>query len=135
ITLTDLNSVAQIDTGSQAGMFRWTVDGVSQLAQQWFWYRIGSSGPEASINTISPPVNNQATPRQLSTIYTGNLFNVRVDYMLNGSLPGSGRSDMNETITINNTSATALDFHFFQYSDFDLNGTPAGDTVQLGRDT
>src|SRR5207248_1854749 len=26
-----------------------------------------------------------------------------------------------------------LNFHFFQYSDFDLLGTPGGDTVQLGK--
>ena len=33
VTLTDNNSVAQINTGSQAGMFNWSVDGQNQLAQ------------------------------------------------------------------------------------------------------
>ena len=40
---------------------------------------------------------------------------------------------MGESIVINNTSASALDFHFFQYSDFDLGGTTGGQTVQLGK--
>ena len=35
INLTNKNSSAQIDTGSQAGMFNWFVDGQDQLAQQW----------------------------------------------------------------------------------------------------
>ena len=43
-TLTDLNSSAQINDASQNGMFNWTVNGVNQLAQQWFWYRTGSTG-------------------------------------------------------------------------------------------
>src|SRR5215471_5719398 len=54
-TLTDNNSVAQIDPNGQAGMFSWTVDGVQNLFQQWFWYRVGTNGPENSIDTISAP--------------------------------------------------------------------------------
>src|SRR5258707_9537392 len=52
-TLSDKNSSATIDPSSQNGMFNWTVNGVNQLAQQWFWYRVGSTGPESSINTLS----------------------------------------------------------------------------------
>src|ERR1051326_3583782 len=46
-TLTDDNSVVQFDTATQANAFNWFVDGVDQLAQQAFWYRIGNSGPES----------------------------------------------------------------------------------------
>ncbi len=54
-TLTDNNSVAQINPNSQSGMFNWSVDGQNQLNQQWFWYRIGNT-PEQSIDTISAPL-------------------------------------------------------------------------------
>jgi hypothetical protein len=36
---------------------------------------------------------------------------------------------MLETITVLNTSGAALNFSLFQYSNFDLLGTPGGDTV------
>src|SRR5438105_2460912 len=58
VTLVDRNSIAQVNVGSQAGMFRWEADGQNQLVQQWFWYRIGDAvpgNPERSIDTISPP--------------------------------------------------------------------------------
>lgn len=127
VTLTDGNSVASVDTDSQAGMFNWLIDGQDQMAQQWFWYRIGD-GPEASINTISAAVNAGGGPF-LSSTYTGNGFTINVRYLLTGGLPGSGASDIAETITINNLGQTALDFHFFQYSDFDLCNTIGGDTA------
>ena len=38
---------------------------------------------------------------------------------------------MQEQINITNNGSVTLDLHFFQYTNFDLNGTPAGDTVSL----
>ena len=52
VNLTDQNSLAQIDVSTQAGMFRWSVDGTNQLSQQWFWYRVGNAGPEADIRLL-----------------------------------------------------------------------------------
>jgi len=43
IVLNDLNSQAQIDLSSDAGMYSWTVDGVEQLYRQWFWIRQGDT--------------------------------------------------------------------------------------------
>jgi hypothetical protein len=131
ITLVNNNSIAQIDTGSQAGMFNWVVDGQNQLAQQWFWYRVGGVGPEASINTISAPSIVLPNPKAAFITYNNGAYSVEVDYLLNGSAPGSGQSDIGESITINNTSGGALNFHFFQYSDFDLSATPGGEIVTL----
>src|SRR5271165_3106552 len=55
VTLTDQNSTVLIDPTSQAGVYNWTVDGINNLYQQWFWYRIGSTGGQSSIDTISAP--------------------------------------------------------------------------------
>jgi hypothetical protein len=135
ITLAHNNSIAFIDTGSQAGMFNWQVEGQNQLAQQWFWYRVGNLGPEAAINTISGPIITQPNARQVTVLY-GNfnpVFSLQVDYLMTGGVPGSGQSDIGESILIQNKTAAPLDFHFFQYSDFDLGGIAGGDTVQLGK--
>lgn len=138
VTLTDNNAVARIDVGSSAGMYDWEVQGLRQLTQQWFWYRIGNSGPELPINMISAPaVSLFSGTRGLTSVYAANTYSVRIDYLLSGGMnvaPGqSAVSDIGETITINNFGPDPLSFHFFQYSDFDLNGQPGGDTVQLGQ--
>ncbi len=134
-TLTDNNSVARIDLGSQAGMYEWSVQGQNQLYQQWFWYRIGN-GMQYSLDTISAPVVSSIGNREVNATYTANNFTVSVNYLLTGgSIVGPGQfanSAIGESIRIVNTSAAALDFHFFQYSDFDLGG-PGNDTVQLTR--
>jgi hypothetical protein len=129
VTLSDLNSTAKIDTDSVTGMFNWSVDGQNKLKQQWFWYRVGDTGPEAPINTISPASTSVGGTRVLFTTYTAQTFSVEVDYLLTGGQRGSDTSDMAETIRIHNNSSASLPFHFFQYADFDLSGTASADTV------
>jgi len=133
ITLVNNNSVAEVNTSSQSGMFNWSVNGQNQLAQQWFWYRVGATGPEAPINTISAPTITTPNASTLYTSYANNSYGVQIKYSLTGGSAVSGKADMGESIVINNTSASALDFHFFQYSDFNLGGTTGGQTVQLGK--
>jgi hypothetical protein len=132
--VTNGNSFALIDANSQAGMRNWTVDGVNQLYQQWFWYRIGNHGGENSIDTLSAPTVTSAGPGLLSTTYANSKLSVEVDYALHGGADGSGTADMNETITLRNLSNSSIDLHFFQYSDFDLLGSAANDHVELIRD-
>lgn len=129
VVLNHNNSSASIDTGSSAGMFNWSVDGQNVLAQQWFWFRVGTTA-EAPINTIGAPVITTPDARTLYTSYDNGSYGVRVDYLLTGFSAGSGNSDLAETITILNHTAAPLDFHFFQYSDFDI-GSAAGDQVAL----
>jgi len=141
VTLTDNNSIAQIDTGSSAGMFNWSVlnggQYVPNLSQQWFWFRVGNSGPEHPINTISAPTIQTPDARTLYTRYNNGSYGVSVSYLLTGYSPGHAGadafSDIAETITITNGTAAPLDFHFFQYSDFDLGGTTGNQVVQLGK--
>jgi hypothetical protein len=132
--VTNRNSFALIDASSQAGMRSWTVDGVNQLYQQWFWYRIGSNGGESSIDTLGAPTVTSAGPGLLSTTYASSKLSVEVDYALHGGSDGSGSSDMTERITLRNVSASSYTLHFYQYSDFDLVGSAANDHVELIRD-
>ena len=112
-------------------MFNWTADGQNQLVQQWFWFRVGNNA-EASINTISAATFSQPDARSLNSTYDNGAYGVTISYLLTGFSPGSGVSDIAETISIINHTAAPLDFHFFQYSDFDLGG-PGNDTIQLGK--
>ena len=135
ITLQNNNSMVQIDPSSQAGVFSWNVDNVNQLFQQWFWYRIGNdpASHEGSIDTISAAGVTQPNASSATISYAVPAYNVSVGYTLAGGNAGTGLSVMNEQIAFNNTSTNSLTLHFFQYSDFDLSGTPGGDMVQLGK--
>jgi hypothetical protein len=132
LTLIDDNSSADFDTATPGNNYNWFVDNTDLLAQQAFWYRIGNAGPEFSVHTL--PIGVQGTtdhnfdgnPDTLFVRYNGAGFRVETTYLLDGGTPGSGESDMTETISIINQTVAPLDFHFFQYADFDLS---AADTV------
>jgi hypothetical protein len=130
LTLSSGNSTATIDPSSQAGMYNWTVNGVNQLYQQWFWYALGT-GSDQSIDTLGPPISAASLNGFGDIKYGGTGFTIEVVYNLTGGAAGQYSSDLSETINIMNLSTSPLNFHFFQYSDFDLNGTPNNQTVLL----
>ena len=132
LTLTNQNTTMTIDTASQAGVSQWSVDGVNQLAQQWFWYRIGSVGGESSIDTLSAASGGTTSANAATISYAGsNGLMVSIATFVTGGANGSGASGWQETLTVSNTSSQSMDLHFFQYADFDLQGTPGGDTVNF----
>jgi len=135
--LQDDNSILQVD--SDAGMNGWYVDATPQLALQWFWYRIGSDAEQPisalvydAIMSGPTDANKDGFDDVAYLLYhdASGRFDVEVKISLDGGPTGSRLSDVAEQITITNTSAAdTLDFHFFQYADFDLGGTAAGDEV------
>lgn len=132
ITLTDGNSLVDINPYLPMGMNSWKVESQEQLFQQWFWYRVGNTA-EQSIDAIGTPTVVQNSLSQMTSTYSAAGFSITILYDLLGGAVGSGQSTVNESITINNTSGSALDFHFFQYSDYALGGVDA-DTVQMAGD-
>src|SRR5262245_60112992 len=103
--LIDGSSSISIDMSSSAGMTAWNVSGVSQVAQEWFWFRIGS-GAEAPINTISAPAFSQANAHQLTVAYDlPGQYGVTVKYDLSG---GTINPALTEAITIANHTANPL---------------------------
>jgi len=140
-SLQDLNSSAAIEVDTQRGMYNWTIDGFDVMYQQWFWYRIGTSdvpghsvtgeGPESSIDTLHVTYNKVSdTDSHIGddvsyTEYNSDpRFDLSVKYSLNGGQIGSMTSDIAEQIVISNQTNQKLDFHFFQYTDFDIPSDP-----------
>lgn len=128
ITLTNRNSTAEIFLNNQAGLQDWTVDGTDYMFQEWSWYRIGTTGPEASIDslTLTNPGgtlsddDGDGENESLEANYQGNDFTLDALWTLTGGAPGSGISDIAEVVEITNTSASALEFYLFEYTDFDF---------------
>ncbi len=139
-TVTDGNSLVRIDDSSQAGMMDWVVDGTDHMFQQWFWFRVAGDTQERSIDTL--PLLGAASldtnpfvdpaPDSVAALYGNNAgLTIQPTWTLRGGRAGSNSSDVTESIVITNHGRTFLDLSFFQYCDFDLNGTPGGDVVQM----
>ena len=126
----DNNSSISVDTGSQDGLFSWNVDGVSQMSREWFWMRTGNDTQEFSLDTLALN-SSDASGNQISLSYSGSGFDADVEYTLTGGADGSGRSHIDEQISLTNTSGSALAFSLFSFSDLDLDGTPL-DTQTAG---
>lgn len=146
VTLKESNSQVNLDTASDAGMFDWLVDSVDQIKKQWFWYRTGNGDFESPINSLFqqsvvtskvPLFSPSPDPNRVKVTYTdaanvaNSTFQIDVTITLLGGNPGDHTSTISEDIRIKNLSNAPLDFHFYQYTDFDVLGTAAGDTINL----
>ena len=131
ITLTDGNSKVEIDPDSQAGTYLWSVNGPAgnfdHLAQQWFWYRIAGVA-EQSIDTIGGKVVQKPLPNLAVVTYNNGTIQVKVTYTLTGGGAGQLQSTLTESVSVTNVSGAPYTVDFFQYSNFDLYGTPNDDT-------
>ncbi len=128
------------ETGNRIGMDRWEIDGTNHLYNQWFWFRIGDSGPEQRISSL-PEFGRSVQDTNEFIDPRPDTFNIRygsattywidVRFSLTGGAIGSGVSDVLETISVTNNSGTTLPFRFFQYADFDLNNDVVDDAVWI----
>jgi hypothetical protein len=133
VTLTDNGSTAAVNLDDPSGMYQWTVTGLptgmeNQLNQQWFWYRIDGMVPKP-INTLSAAVYAYDGPNKVSATYANADISVTIKYTLTGG--GTGQGDIQEDLRLQNLSGTTNDFHFYQYSDFNLLGSGPGDSVSM----
>ena len=134
VTMTSGNSSVGVDLGTSAGMSSYSVRGVNQLAQQWFWMGVNGAGQQP-INQLGNLGYTSGFDglggAWLSASYTAPNFVVRIDYSLNGGTPNDYTSDLKETIQVENTSGSPLSIRFFQFSNFDLDGSKPGDSIQI----
>jgi hypothetical protein len=136
VSLDDLNSHVGFDTGS--GVISWTVDSIQQLKQQWFFYRLQGATQEWPLSSLgyvkskASDANFNPGKETLNAVYGSEAgFSVTLTYVLAGGLDGTRKSDLQETIAFNNRTLAPVRLQFFQYCDFDLNGTPSDDTVRV----
>jgi len=132
IKLVDGNSSVLLDTSSSAGDYSWRVDHQNQLFKQWWYIQIGEGATAIAIDQIGSvgPITNLSANHYEQT-YAGQGIEITLYQTLSGGLSGSGKSDLAEGLRINNTSGEAISIRLFEYSDFDLAGTPDDDSVTL----
>jgi hypothetical protein len=132
-TLTSGNSTVTIDPNTSNGVYAWIVDGVPQLAQQWYWLRVGS-GPEVPLSSLSLTVESGGSAYQrldYSGAVGGVIWQIALTYSLVGGSPGSRESQIFEQMTISAPlERSDVVVHVFRYTDLDLAGTSAGDRAE-----
>ena len=124
---------ANLTGGFSAGLTDWTINGVNELQEQWFYYSVGN-GPVASIDSISAPsapVTTTGNVPTLTTTYANSTLSVTAGFSLQSQPLGSPRASLATSITLDNTASTTQTFHFYQYSDFSLGGLTGGQSVQF----
>jgi len=108
------------------GLIGWHVDNVSQLVQQWYWFRLAgvNNGNQSSLNDIWVMDASTPNPNQVYLRFSSeDPFEVHLLYTLTGGALGSDHSVITEQLTITNTGATALaPLTWFEYTDLDLSG-------------
>ena len=131
ITLSNLNSVIRIDPTTERGLFSWSVDGIDQAYQHWFWLRVDSATAQTSFDRLGPPLGLEWLSSNVVLYYFPPGMKVKLGFSLSGGAPGSQASALAETITVENLTNTAITLHLFEYSDFDLAADPYSDAISL----
>ena len=128
--LTDGNAV--VEGNDVTGLQNWLTDGTDDLFNQDYYFRIGNTSGEFNIGDIGPGTITQIAANTVNLAYTAaGQFRIDITYTLIGGATGSGTSDISEIVRIQNLSNGLLDFHLFEYDDFDVNGTAGGDFGDL----
>lgn len=138
VTLSDRNtsSVFAVTGGSQIG---WVVDGVNQLFNQRFFYRVAGASDETAVDATNLLYYTETDTNAaidsandtLTAVYAdNNNLAFEIKYSLQGTFAG-GSADLGEQISIFNFGSTTTRLSFFQYVDFDLNGEISNDFAQI----
>ena len=134
VSLGNGNSLVTINpissgTTTQDGVTTYDVNGVNQIKQQWFWLRVGGSGPGYDLGSAQLPltadvafstVGSLTENNYASFTYTGKDLSVTLSYLLSGGTGTSNQSDLSTSIRITNTGQTTQTFNEADLSDFTL---------------
>jgi len=120
-TVNSTTSATIDDATPYTGLYSLKVDGAERMWQQWFWYRLGPDGFESALDTLTKTSASKPTATSLSLTYTlASQFDITILYELTPYSLGLGKANIKKTVTIKNISSTELDYHLFEYADFDL---------------
>jgi hypothetical protein len=130
-TLTSFNNTLDVNSDTGAGVTNWTINNQQQLFREWFFFRVGTAtnGPFNSTTLQGTPVISGGD--YTATYAVANSWTVNMHLTLVGSPTNFFTGDLAETVTVTNNGTAALPFTIFEYTDWDLAGTIANDTVTL----
>jgi hypothetical protein len=143
VTLSSGNSSVTFNPSGTAsstpkdGMNNWSINGVNQINQQFFAFSVGNAASQR-LDTLTPnggptllSTNGKGTNFYQQSYINGTSFKTTATYILSAGPTGSETSDISESIKISNTSGAPLNFHLFDYAEFNLGGKTGSETVSI----
>lgn len=142
-TLGDTGQNSELVYDTSTGAFEsWTVDGIDNLFEQIWYYRVGAPAPgnaELAINdsnlsldgTNAFNANFLPGDEGLAVLYTDptDLFSITFVTNLTAGSPGSLMATHTQSVRIDNTSGGTLAMSLFLFADYDLLNTIIDDSV------
>jgi hypothetical protein len=131
IVLNSDNATLTLDPASDSPITSWTVDGVGQLYQHWWWLATDSNSP-ISLNFLNL-TGELLESNRLTWSYQDfdETFDAVVTIDLQGGTPGSRVSSIDQTLSITNRTNDPLSLRLFALSDFDLGGVSDPNSVSF----
>jgi hypothetical protein len=126
IQLSHNGSIVDINENTSS-VTNWFVGGTDQVFEHQYYFRSGDAGNANLASTISAPVVTQFGPRAAEVVYTNASLRLTLTYLLTGALNGL-TAELAETALVENIGTSVVNMRFFQYNDYDLNGTAGNDT-------
>jgi hypothetical protein len=134
IDLSSGNATASIEQASSAGVEDWTINGVNQLNQEWFWYHTTGMTGQSSIDALGLPTITPIGTTGTELVYgSGTSLQITVTYSLTGGTPSSSTSDLTDSIEIDNNSGKSMTLDFFEYANFNLGGLTTNQDVSISK--
>ena len=138
-TLKDATSIVKIDATGGGGMHYWELGGKDHLETQWFWYRTAGMQQEEPIHTLTldeahsgtSDTNFDGDDETAVIVYTSSSPAFTIDLTFVLSCPTGNQAGILESIIITNNSGGELEMEFFQYADFNLDGTLDDTEVEI----
>lgn len=122
-TTTLSNNNGATATYTDDGFTRWTIGAKDILAESAIYYGVGSTTGETRLN---PSALTQTSTNTANGTFDGGDFTIALDLLLSDT-----DSQLSQTITITNTSTSALDFKLFKYFDLTTSNSTIEDTASV----
>ena len=100
LDLTNRNSEVRVNPTSTDGLLSWTVDGVNQMFQQWFWLRQDPNSYQLSFDQLGTSFGPYLTPTNATINFLPPGLDLTLVYTLAGGEAGSIGSGLTEAISI-----------------------------------
>lgn len=136
VNLVDQASTVTLDPATGL-VTDWLVDGQDQLKEMSFWFRTASSTHEELVAGNTPGLTlNTVTKTGTDELFLEYIdddggFIIELEYILAGFSAASRASDLEVIATVHNSTASALNFTLFQYTDLDLRSVADDETVDF----
>ena len=123
--LTDAGSAVTID-GSIGTVTAFVVGGTDHAFAHTYYLRDGDGGTASGLGSFTLDSFSQPLSHYLELVYSNSTFQIQVRYLLTGA---ADQADLSESVVVRNISGQSAAMRLFQYSDWDMAGTAASDTV------